>query len=320
MIGKGIFFGMVSSLILSCSLSKEPEVDLTANPTELELFGEGFISTSLFERDIAIAPDGKEIIYTLGNFNQSLRCLVSVKKTGESWEEARILPFSGRFNDIEPFFSTDGATLYFASNRPMDTDTTRTDYNIWAVNRTAKGWGIPSPIDTLINSKADEFYPSVSANGNLYYTTTREEGKGNEDIFLSRLIDGEYSSPMALDSAINTKAYEFNAYITPEEDLIIFSSFGREDGYGGGDLYYSKKDENGNWKKARNMGGAINSNGLDYCPFLDLTRGNFYFSSDRTKANDVGFRTVDELKDSAYGILNGMGNIYRIGLKQLDLK
>ncbi|MBT8184737.1 MAG: PD40 domain-containing protein [Eudoraea sp.] len=303
---------------LGCKDGKPTPIDLDIHPETPILFAEGKVSTSLYERDIAISADGDEIIFTLGNYKQSFRSLVSIKKEAGRWGKKQILPFSGKYNDIEPFLSVDGQQLFFASTRPVDADTTRTDYNIWVANRSDASWGEPIPLDTLINSKNDEFYPAVSKNGNLYFTATREKGFGREDIFLSERINGKYQAAVPLDSTINSAVFEFNAYISPEEDLLIFSSFGRADGLGGGDLYYSKRDKNGVWKAAKNMGAQVNSENLDYCPFIDLPRKNFYFTSDRAE-NVKEVRTVGEFTANAHKTLNGMGNIYMVNLDSLEL-
>ncbi len=128
-----------------------------------------------------------------------------------------------------------------------------------------------------------------------------------------------YQDPIPLDTGVNSEVYEFNAYINPEENLIIFGSYGRPDELGGGDLYFSKKDEKGHWSVAKNMGSLINSDKLDYCPFIDYPRGNFYFTSDRTTDENNTFSSVEDFIKDSNGLNNGMGNIYRIGLEHLDL-
>lgn len=126
-------------------------------------------------------------------------------------------------------------------------------------------------------------------------------------------------TPVVLDSAINTKTFEFNAYVSPKEDLLIFSSYGRKDDMGGSDLYYSVKNAQGNWKEAKNMGPTINSDKLDFCPFIDWERNNFYFTSERIISEESIISSVDELKASANRTLNGYGNIFRISLDELNL-
>jgi hypothetical protein len=306
-------------LLSQCQIGKNNQVQIDLNhvPEKVELFGEGIISTHLYERDIAIAPEGNEIIFTINDFRQINRCLVSIRKTDDIWSRRKILSFSGRHHDIEPFFSVDGQKLYFASNRPIFGDSTRSDYNIWVTERAGSDWTEPVALPACINTSKDEFYPAVSKNQNLYFTATRENGIGTEDIFLSRFSDGKYLDPEPLDTAINSKTYEFNAYVSPDETMIIFSSYGREDDMGGGDLYFSKKDDLGDWVPAENMGTKVNSTGLDFCPFIDFPRENFYFTSDRYKASPNELQKVEEIEEFAGSVLNGMGNFFRIGLEEV---
>lgn len=304
----------------SCQKENKINVALEETPNKATLFGAGTVSTHLYERDLAISPDGNEIVYTLGDFKQSKRCLVLLKKEKGTWTSPQILPFSGEHQDIEPFFAQAGNRLFFASNRPINDSSNAKDYNIWYSDRQAGGWSAPIALNDKINTQGDEFYPSLGKSGNLYFTATRKDGIGREDIFVSVLRDGEYQTPLVLDTLINTKYYEFNAYISPAEDLLIFSSFGRKDDLGGGDLYYSKKDAAGKWSEAKNMGSLINSDKLDYCPFVDIARNNFYFSSERMADSKSKLAHVQDLIDFAEKPQNGMGDIYRIGLDELNLK
>lgn len=295
-----------------------PSLNLGSSPQTLELFGPGLISTEFYERDLAISPGGDEIIFTLGDYKQYHRVLVTTKRIDGQWTTPEVLSFSGTHQDIEPFLSHDGKRLYFASNRPMHGETENGDYNIWYADRSAGSWGTPRAIDTIVNTDMDEFFPAVSANNNLYFTATREDGMGREDIYRAQWNGDHYLPPAVLDSAINTPAFEFNAYISPAEDLLIFSSYGRADGMGGGDLYISLKDEFGNWGNSRNLGGAVNSEFLDYCPFVDWPRRNLYFTSERVDSSAIKITGVPQLKNWADKHGNGLGDIYRISMDQLN--
>lgn len=311
---------LTAVLLSQCKRDTSVEIDLGYTPDKVTLFAENAVSTNLYERDMAISPGGDEIVFTLSDYKQARHCLVIMKKLGPTWSDKEMLSFSGRYHDMEPFFAADGNRLFFASDRPIYSDSARSDYNIWVVERTPDGWGDPEPLPSTVNSLKDEFYPAVSKNNNLYFTSVRENGVGSEDIFLSRYVNGIYSDPVPLDTNINTATYEFNAYISPEEDLLVFSSYGRQDDLGGGDLYVSRKDENGNWMPAKNMGPVINSANLDYCPFIDYPRGNFYFTSDRMLPGDKRIETPGELETMANSVLNGMGNLYRVKVDSVQLK
>lgn len=215
--------------------------------------------------------------------------------------------------DIEPFFANEGQRLFFASNRPLQKDSAAADYNIWYSDREGEAWSEPIPLDENINTAGDEFYPSVAKNGNLYFTATKEEGIGREDIYIARFVGGKYQRAVVLDSTINSLYYEFNAYVSPDEDLLIFSSYGRPDDLGGGDLYIARKNTDGTWLPAKNMGPSINSEKLDYCPFVDISRNNFYFTSERmTMSDTLRVRNVNTLQEMANTSGNGMGDIYRV--------
>lgn len=292
-------------------------LDLAATSAYPTLVGPDIISTPLYERDFALSPQGDEIIFTRGDQRQKRRCLVVVKKSEAGWGVPEILNLSGTYHDIEPFYHKEGNRLYFASNRPIYGDSTRTDYNIWYSDRVSGQWGNPVPLDSIINSKGDEFYPSVAQNGNLYFTASRADGLGKEDIFMSRWAHGSYQQPMVLDAAINSPFYEFNAYVSPAEDFIIFSAFGRPDDIGGGDLYISQKDASGQWLPSRNLGAVVNSNTLDFCPFVDWNTRQLYFTSDRRSPIPETITSIEDLKAMSLSILNGYGNIYKISLDAL---
>jgi len=293
-------------------------VDIESTSDSLILFEENLISTPLYERDLAINTEGNEIIYTLGDYKQSRRALVILRKIKEVWSGPEIMNISGIYQDIEPFFANNGNRLFFASNRPMDEDISREDYNIWFSDRIEGGWSEPVALDSIINTRGDEFFPSLSDKGNLFFTATREDGIGREDIFMSEFVDNEFTVPKPLPGEINTSKFEFNAYVSPEENLIIFSSFGRADGLGGGDLYISRKDGSGNWTESKNLGQSINSNKLDYCPFVDWKSGNLYFTSERGVLENKKLENIGELKGQANSPLNGFGNIFKIGIDNVE--
>jgi hypothetical protein len=298
---------------------EEHGIDLTAAGDTVELFGENLISDKLNERDMAISVDGNEMYYSVTTPDHAVMAIVGLKKTGSSWTDPELVPFSGVYKDIEPFLSPDGKRLFFSSNRPLDENDSIDDFDIWFVERSGGEWKNPRNVGSPVNSLKDEFYPAVTASGNLYFTASIEGTKGAEDIFLSRYNDGVYQAPVSLDTTVNSQRYEFNAYVSPNEDLIIFSSFGRPDGFGGGDLYFSRKDPAGKWSAAKNMGKLINSDKLDYCPFADTERGVFYFTSTRSGEIPESQKDLSDIYRMADRILNGQGNIYRIKLSALPL-
>jgi Tol biopolymer transport system component len=282
------------------------------------LFLEGVISTNLNERDMAISPDGQDMYYTLlGNQNVFSTIIHREKLSNNKWSAPTVASFSGNYGDLEPAFSPDGKKLFFSSNRPI-TGNEPKDYDIWVTENINGNWSEPKNLGVNINTKANEFYPSVAANGNLYFTAEYDKGPGKEDIYVSRWINGSFTKSAALDSAINSDFWEFNAFVSPDETFIIFTSYGRKDDMGGGDLYLSVKDAKNQWQPAQNLV-LINSTKLDYCPFVTADQKTLYFTSKRhnlpsSYAKDV---TFEELVRAYNGASNGSDDIYETNFERL---
>ena len=78
-------------------------------------------------------------------------------------------------------------------------------------------------------------------------------------------------------------------------------------------MYIARKNADGTWLPPQNMGPSINSDKLDYCPFVDIARNNFYFTSERMTLNDtLRIRNITTLQRLANAPGNGLGDIYRV--------
>jgi len=278
-----------------------------------EVFSPNMMSTSKNERDFAITPKGSEMYYTLMYPDGKKGVILFMHFDGYFWAEPLVAPFSGQYSDMEPAFSPDGKRLFFVSNRPLSgTGAKSADYNIWYVNRENGRWSLPRSAGANINTKNNEFYPSISEDGTLFFTASREGSKGKEDIYCSKWVNGEFEEPVNLGEAINSDNNEFNAFIAPDKSYLLFSSFGRDDGFGGGDLYISHRINDTVWGKAKNLGAAVNSPHLDYCPCVSPDGKYLFFSSNRINSsfNNNDGKNYKTLKKFMEGVENGLGNIY----------
>jgi len=170
------------ALISGCSVDKQkqtgPYLGQPVPGDSPVLFAPGNVNTGMPTRDITFTPDGKEIYFgaSIGNFSYST--IFCCRETEDGWVGPEALPFATNpeYIYIEPFLSPDGTKLFFVSNQGGHiTPENRFITDIWAANREGNQWGEPYKLDTLINSENSEYFPSVSENGNLYFT--REEGR-----------------------------------------------------------------------------------------------------------------------------------------------
>lgn len=276
-------------------------------------------STFINERDFAITRDGKEVYYTISTPKSSFQTIVVRHKIDNgNWTSPEVVSFAGQYSDLEPAFSADGKTLYFSSNRPLTGDQPK-DFDIWKVSRIGEGWGEPVNLGIPINTSADEFYPSITLGGAIYFTAAYDGGVGKEDIYKSDFHNGQYQKALVLDTAINSKGYEFNAFVDPQEQYILFTAYGRKDDMGGGDLYISLKNQEGQWQPAVHLT-FLNSRQLDYCPYVSADGTRLFFTSDRHQL-PVSFKqkkvVYKDIVDAFTNPLNGTGNIYWIDFKKV---
>lgn len=103
----------------------------------------------------------------------------------------------------------------------------------------------------------------------------------NNHIWLSEInAQKEFSAPHQLtdlNAIINQGKYEPSISINNKEDVIYFAS-DRPEGYGGLDLYKTKK-KNGIWQPAENLGPIINTEQDEDSPYIDPNNATLYFSS-----------------------------------------
>lgn len=262
-------------------------------------------------RDYCNSIDDDEAYFTIQSPNQDLSQIVFVKN--KKWNNPILLPFCDGYSYLEPFLSYDGTRLYFSSNRPKNEgDTLKSDFDIWYVERKNKNsnWSTPKNLGLQVNSENDEFYPTLADNGNLYFTKDSNTGLGKDDIYYCIWNGVEYSKPILLNDKINSDGYEFNAFIDRNENFIIYTKYNSNDGYGSGDLYISKRNENGEWLPAENMGNTINTKYMEYCPFYNYKTKTLYFTSRRANLSPRKFKDIQQYLEIISGSENGLSKIY----------
>jgi Tol biopolymer transport system component len=258
--------------------------------SEPKLFAEEIINTNVDTYGPAFTPDGKTFYFVKrGELEQ---IFVSRFVNGK-WSQPEIAEFSGKYFDKEPFVTRDGSRLFFASLRPIDGTTPNKDFDIWMVRSNKNGWGPPERLPDPVNTDGYDNYPSVAANGTLYFGSTREGGKGKIDLYRARLVGGKYPKVETLGDAINSPSTEADPYIAPDESFLIFTS-DRPGGHGRGDLYISY-NQNGGWTPPKNLGPKINKELFDYTALVSPDGKYLFFT-------------------------RGMGKIYQIEMSALEIK
>jgi len=293
----------------------------TAKPlSEPAIFAEGVVSTGDFDSHPAFTPDGKTLYFVRSTPNFTRWTILITRFDKGRWNTPEVAPFSGQYSDADPFITPDGSRFYFISNRPV-AEKAKPDLDIWAMENTATGWSDPKNVGARINSSGSEWYPTVAANGTIYFGSDREGGKGRTDIYRSPFVEGKYAPPENLGDAINTQFNEFEPLIARDESFLIFMGGGRADGHGGFDLYISY-NRNGAWTKPANLGNKINSEGNEYSPVISQDGKYFFWSSTKSTADKPSQQRLDyfHLMQSLRSPGNGLGDIYQIDIDVLNIE
>ncbi|MBF9220744.1 OmpA family protein [Hymenobacter ruricola] len=138
-----------------------------------------------------------------------------------------------------------------------------------------ENWEKPRSLSGVLNGKGHD------ASTQLFDNDTKllmYRNDNNGDIFVSDKSGGDWGAPKPLDSNINSKSYEGDAYITPDGKTIYFST-GRYSEDGTLDLYYSTRADGGDFGPAKSLGANINTKFDDDSPYLSKDGKTLYFSS-----------------------------------------
>ncbi|MDD4157610.1 MAG: OmpA family protein, partial [Candidatus Cloacimonetes bacterium] len=188
------------------------------------------------------------------------------------------------FDDYAPIISADGSIMYFTSRRPttekeiIENTTSKENIYFSTFNTEDQKWTEPMLLPNPVNN-SDRFNSaiSLSSDGKRMFIY-RDNKFGNGDIYESFLNGQSWSEPVMLPEPINSKFLETSASISPDGNTIYFVS-NRKGGQGGLDIWYCSKDDEGNWRKAINMGPEINSSDNEEGVFIHPDGKTIYFSS-----------------------------------------
>jgi hypothetical protein len=254
--------------------------------SEPRLFAPGIVNTGLPVRDMTITPDGDEIFFSASIGRNAVATIVQVRRVAGRWQPPRVAPFAedAGYMSIEPALSPDGSQLFFASDRPREGHSGKpTDSDIWVVERRARGWGPPEPLGAPVNSEGEEFFPSPTEDGTLYFT--RRPGLTcREGILRSKRIDGVYQEPEELPAPINAAARQFNAFVDPGQRYLIIPA-AREDSLGGYDYYISFRSDDDRWSELIHLGAPVShENRYEWSAYVTGDERFLFFMSARSTA------------------------------------
>lgn len=262
------------------------------------------INTTHDEYFPAITGDGKQFLFTRalpreglpGVFNEDFYLS---EKVNNVWQTAKAMSnINSNGNEGAPTLSADGNIMLFASCADDYGDYGTPDRkgagscDIFYSQKINGKWTKPRNAGNAINSMNWETQPSFSSDGKTLYFIKGIRGRGankNIDIYMSVIgDDGRFQPAVKLNSNVNSSGNEESVFIHPDNMTLYFASDGHP-GLGGSDIFMSKRQPNGDWGPAINLGYPINTAADDNSFIVDPSGTLAYFASER----DGGYGGLD---------------------------
>ena len=198
-------------------------------------------------------------------------------------------PINTRAAEYSAVITIDESTLIFtySGERSMGglmdpkfrPDTTGEFYeDIMFSQRVGNRWLSPEPIGPPINTMGHDANIALSNDGQMLFVF-KSSIKDGGDIYMSRLNGTAWSAPERLGPNINTKYWEGSCSLSADGKLLYFSS-DRPGGLGGRDIYVSRRQSDGSWGPAQNLGSKVNSRANDDAPYIHPDGVHLFFSSE----------------------------------------
>ncbi|MEQ8628000.1 OmpA family protein [Ekhidna sp.] len=185
----------------------------------------------------------------------------------------------------------------------------------------------PEPIAS-VNSISGDYMPSVNPTGTrLYFTSVRKGGFDfkdensaeldfGEDIYYSKLVNGQWSAPELLPKPINSMANDFGSAFTGDGQNMVFVRCDENGAIGSCDLYITQLNGN-TWSVPENMGNVVNDEEWDSQPTINADGNRIIFTSRRPGGyGNSDLYMVEKNHLGLWGIPQNLGSIVNTPLTE----
>lgn len=191
-----------------------------------------------------------------------------------------------QYADYSSVVSFDGSALYFTSRRPWHNGETEhlrdpklnqypEDVYVSYLDFDSS-WMDPVRL-SFCQPNINEATIAVSVDERRLYVY--DDTKNGGDLYYSDFKNSRFKQLYHFENLeVNSPFWEPHCFISNDGKYLFFSS-DRPGGFGGLDLYYCVKKENGDWSDPMNMGPELNGPYDEDSPFISITNEEFYFAT-----------------------------------------
>lgn len=146
----------------------------------------------------------------------------------------------------------------------------------------------PVNIGSSINTTDDEYWPSITADGQTFMFTRQvysnsfpaAMGSSQEDFYLSYIGENGWQKAINAGEPLNTKQNEGAQTLSSNGKYMYFTACEKPGGLGSCDLYFSAYI-NGKWSLPYNLGAPVNTSSWESTPSINADGNLLIFSSSR---------------------------------------
>lgn len=281
-----------------------PKLQLLASGLVVEALDKN-VNSEYSELNPLLSPDGKTLYFSRKNHPQNIGgtkdkedIWYSELDSSGHWSLAKNM--GSQFNNPEPNFinsiqsvTPDGRTaVMLLGNKYLKNGKMQAGVSI--SSNVGGNWSKPIALDITndynFNEKANYFL--TNNRKTLIMSVEREDSYGDRDLYVSFMKDDSvWTEPLNLGDVINTASEESAPFLAADDKTLYFSSNGFS-GYGGKDIYASKRldDTWTNWSDPENLGPEINSTLEDLFFNIPASSEYAYYSRGVSDTNTDIFR------------------------------
>lgn len=281
-----------------------PKPSLLASGIIIEQLDEK-VNSEYAELNPILSPDGKTLYFSRRNHPENIGGVndkedIWYSELGEDgkWQLAKNM--GPQFNNEHPNFinsinsvTPDGRTaVMLLGNKYLPKGKMLAGVSV--SSNVGGRWTEPVPLnitnDYNFNEKANYFL--TNNRKTLIMSVEREDSQGDRDLYVSFMKDDSlWTEPLNLGNVVNSAGEESAPFLAADDKTLYFSSNGFS-GYGGTDIYVSKRldDTWTSWSEPENLGPEINSPLEDLFFNIPAESEYAYYSRGVTETNTDIFR------------------------------
>ncbi|HEY5746755.1 MAG TPA: OmpA family protein [Chryseolinea sp.] len=281
-----------------------PTMQLLASGILIEALDKN-VNSEYSELNPLLSPDGKTLYFSrknhpqnIGGVNDKEDIWYSQLDSAGHWQLAQNM---GReFNNAGPNFvntirsvTPDGKSAIMLLGNKYNKNG-KMEAGVSISSNVNGQWTRPKALnidnDYNYNEKANYFL--TDNRQTLLMSVEREDTKGSRDLYVSFMkSDSSWTEPKNLGDVVNTANEETAPFLASDDKTLYFSSNGFS-GYGGSDIYVSKRldDTWTNWSEPENLGPEINSPLEDLFFNIPASSEFAYYSRGVSETNTDIFR------------------------------